>query len=159
MTRFPLSNLECSIARTLEVVGERWTLLIVRDAFTGVRRFDDFLTRLPMARNILADRLQTLVEHGVLRRERYQERPERFEYRLTPKGQDLYPVLMALMQWGDRYEAGADGPPLAIVHRDCGHAITVDVRCPSCEQALEPRATRATRPRRPAPEPSADPAS
>jgi DNA-binding HxlR family transcriptional regulator len=101
-----LSSLNCSIARTLDVVGERWTLLILRDAFNGVRRFEDFAASLPVARNVLADRLATLVEHGILRREQYEERPPRFQYRLTPKGFELYPVLMALLQWGDKHLAG-----------------------------------------------------
>src|SRR5262249_52054022 len=100
-----LSSLNCSIARTLDVVGERWTLLVLRDAFNGVRRFEDFPASLPLARNVLTDRLQTLVEHGILQRRRYQERPPRYEYRLTEKGFELYPVLIALLQWGDRHLA------------------------------------------------------
>src|SRR5688500_9730788 len=87
----------CSVARALEVLGDRWTLLVVRDAFLGVRRFDDFQRSLGIARNVLADRLGRLVDEGVLERRRYQERPERFEYRLTPKGLDLLPVTMSLM--------------------------------------------------------------
>jgi DNA-binding HxlR family transcriptional regulator len=94
---------DCSIARALEVVGERWTLLIVRDVFLGRRRFDEFLESLGIARNVLADRLNRLVEEGILEKVRYQERPERFEYRLTPKGRDLQVALTALRQWGDRY--------------------------------------------------------
>lgn len=94
---------DCSVARALEVVGERWTLLILRDAFLGVRRFDDFQRSLGVARNVLNARLQRLVEHGLLERRRYQERPERFEYRLTEMGLDLLPVIEALMRWGDRW--------------------------------------------------------
>jgi DNA-binding HxlR family transcriptional regulator len=93
----------CSVARTLELVGERWTLLIVRDAFLGRRRFEEFQESLGIARNILADRLQKLVDHGIFDRVRYQERPERYEYRLTGKGRDLRVPLLALMQWGDQY--------------------------------------------------------
>jgi DNA-binding HxlR family transcriptional regulator len=93
----------CSVARTLELVGERWTLLVVRDAFLGRRRFEEFQESLGIARNVLADRLEKLVEHGIFERVRYQERPERYEYRLTPKGRDLRLVLAAMMQWGDEH--------------------------------------------------------
>jgi DNA-binding HxlR family transcriptional regulator len=93
----------CSIARALEVVGERWTLLIVRDAFLGLRRFDEFQENLGIARNVLADRLNRLVEEGILERVRYSERPERFEYRLTPTGRELNIALAGLRQWGDKY--------------------------------------------------------
>src|SRR3712207_792347 len=96
------SKQSCSIAATLEVVGDPWTLLIVREAFSGVRRFEDWQTRLGVARNVLAARLKTLVEHGVLERRRYTDRPPRFEYRLTSKGRDLYPVMTALTAWGDK---------------------------------------------------------
>ena len=93
----------CSIARALEVVGERWTLLIVRDVFLGLRRFEEIQSDLGIARNVLTDRLNRLVEEGILERVRYSERPERFEYRLTPKGRDLNIALTALRQWGDKY--------------------------------------------------------
>jgi len=93
----------CSIARTLELVGERWTLLIVRDLFLGLRRFDEFLESLGIASNVLTDRLNRLVDEGIVERVRYNERPERFEYRLTAKGRELRLVLLALMQWGDRH--------------------------------------------------------
>jgi DNA-binding HxlR family transcriptional regulator len=144
MRGVPLSSLHCSIARTLDVVGERWTLLILRDAFNGVRRFDQFAERLPVARNVLTDRLQTLVEHGILRRERYQERPDRYEYRLTEKGQELYPVLIGLLQWGDRHLAGADGPPLDLVHKECDSPIAAAVFCSGCGERLGPRDARGT---------------
>ncbi len=132
----------CSVARTLDVVGERWTLLILRDAFNGVRRFEDFQESLGIARNILTDRLQTLVAQGVLEKRRYQAHPERFEYRLTAKGRDLHPVLVALMQWGDRYLAGEAGPPIVIEHRACGHPVTVAVSCQHCDEPLTARETR-----------------
>ena len=93
----------CSIARALEIVGERWTLLIIRDAFLGRRRFEEFQESLGIARNVLTDRLNRLVEEGILERVRYSERPERFEYRLTPKGRDLQIALAGLRQWGDTY--------------------------------------------------------
>src|SRR3712207_8670659 len=97
---------QCSVARALEIIGERWTILIVRDAFMGVRRFDDFQRSLGVARNVLNARLHRLVEAGVLERRRYQERPPRYEYRLTEMGRDLWPAVVALMQWGDRHLAG-----------------------------------------------------
>ena len=100
----------CSFAGALEVVGERWSLLIVRDVFLGLRRFDQIQANLGIARNVLQARKARLVEQGVLERVRYQERPRRFEYRLTEKGIDLWPTVVALMQWGDRYAAPADGP-------------------------------------------------
>lgn len=99
----------CSIARALELVGERWTLLIVRDAFLGLRRFDEFQDSLGVARNVLAERLNRLVGEGILERNAYSERPPRFEYRLTEKGRDLAIPLLALMQWGDRHLS--DKPP------------------------------------------------
>src|SRR3954465_15499240 len=104
------SNQNCSIAGALDLVGERWTLLILREAFLGTRRFDDFQRNLGIARNVLQSRLARLVEEGVLRRERYQERPERFEYRLSRKGVDLWPVLVSLMKWGDKYSAPNGAP-------------------------------------------------
>jgi DNA-binding HxlR family transcriptional regulator len=149
MRGVPLSSLHCSIARTLDVVGERWTLLVLRDAFNGARRFADFADRLPIARNILTDRLQTLVEHGIFRRDRYQERPDRYEYRLTDKGMELYPVLIALLQWGDRYLAGDDGPPVEVRHTACGGHAAATVVCTDCGQTLTARDTRGTyRPQR-----------
>lgn len=103
MLRNDYAGQECSIARALEIVGERWTLLIIRDAFLGLRRFDQFQESLGIARNVLTDRLGRLVEEGILRRVRYSERPERYEYRLTRKGADLAVALAGLRQWGDKY--------------------------------------------------------
>lgn len=124
----------CSVARTLELVGERWTLLVVRDAFLGRRRFDEFQESLGIARNVLADRLAKLVEHGIFERVRYQERPDRYEYRLTPKGRDLRLALAALMQWGDEYVSPtpprllrrkSDGTPVRVALVD-GEGTTVE---------------------------------
>src|SRR5262245_21546765 len=115
-----VSELTCSVARSLSVVGDRWTLLVLRDAFLGVRRFAHFQT-VGLSRHRLADRLKRLVAAGVLERVRYQDRPARFEYRLTEKGRDLYPVIVALTRWGDRWMAGDDGPPVELIHRGCGH--------------------------------------
>jgi DNA-binding HxlR family transcriptional regulator len=109
MLRRDYQGQNCSIARALEVVGERWTLLIVRDAFLGLRRFDEFQENLGIARNVLADRLNRLVEEGILERVRYSERPERYEYRLTAKGRELNIALAGLRQWGDKYLS--DKPP------------------------------------------------
>jgi DNA-binding HxlR family transcriptional regulator len=106
----------CSIARALELVGERWTLLIIRDAFLGLRRFDQFQESLGVARNVLTDRLNRLVAEGILERSRYSERPPRFEYRLTDKGRELAVPLLALMQWGDRHLSPK--PPRVARRRD-----------------------------------------
>ncbi len=129
----------CSVARTLEVVGERWTLLILRDAFLGVRRFDDFQRSLGIARNVLNTRLQRLMDAGMLERRRYQERPERFEYRLTEMGLDLWPAIVALMRFGDRHLAGDEGPPMVVEHRDCGGAVTDFGTCEACGAQLTAR--------------------
>jgi DNA-binding HxlR family transcriptional regulator len=129
---------DCSIARALELIGERWTLLIVRDVFLGVRRFDDFQRSLGVSRGTLADRLDRLVESGILERRLYQERPERHEYRLTEKGRDLWPVTVALLKWGDRYYA-EDGPPRLILHRGCGGEVTERLRCDKCGSELTAR--------------------
>jgi DNA-binding HxlR family transcriptional regulator len=126
----------CSAARTLETVGERWTLLIVRDALLGVRRFEDFQRSLGVARNVLTDRLTRLVEEGVLEKRAYSEKPLRHEYRLTQKGRDLWPVVHALVTWGDRYSA-PEGPPRRFVHRDCGGVVSERRTCERCGAELE----------------------
>jgi DNA-binding HxlR family transcriptional regulator len=130
------SDQNCSIAGALELVGERWTLLILREAFLGTRRFDEFQRNLGIARNVLQSRLERLVDEGVLRRERYHERPERFEYRLTRKGVDLWPVLVSLMKWGDKYTA-TNGPPVIMRHIGCGGEVDDRRICTACAQHLE----------------------
>jgi DNA-binding HxlR family transcriptional regulator len=125
----------CSIARALEIVGERWTLLIVRDAFLGISRFDDFQESLGIARNVLAERLARLVDEGILERVRYSERPERYEYRLTPKGRELNVALAGLRQWGDRYLS--DRPPRVLRAKADGTPVVA---------ALVPKGTPALRP-------------
>jgi len=134
----------CSIARSLELIGERWTLLIIRDAFLGVRRFDDFQRSLGVARNVLQGRLERLVESGILERVRYQERPERFEYRLTEMGRDLWPVVVSLLHWGDKHLA-PDGPAMLLEHRDCGGRVNDRRICEACGALLEPRDVKARR--------------
>ena len=128
----------CTVAKALDVIGDRWTLLIIRDAFLGLRRFDDFQRDLDIARNVLTDRLGRLVGEGILEKRRYQERPARFEYRLTDKGRELWPVTMALMHWGDRYYA-SEGPPRVVRHRGCGGGVTQHLRCDRCGAELEAR--------------------
>jgi len=127
----------CSLARTLEIVGERWTLLILRDAFLGFRRFDDLQERLDVSRTVLAGRLARLVDEGLLTRERYQERPDRYDYTLTQKGLDLWPALNALRAWGDRYET-PHGMPREFVHEQCGSAIEAVAFCPHCQTTVGP---------------------
>jgi DNA-binding HxlR family transcriptional regulator len=137
-------NQTCSVAAALEVVGERWSLLIVRDVLLGLRRFDQLQADLGIARNILQSRLSSLVEAGVLEKRRYQGRPERFEYRLTEKGLDLWPTIVALLQWGDKYEA-PDGPPLVLTHRDCDGEVDMHRICSACGKRLEVRDVKARR--------------
>jgi DNA-binding HxlR family transcriptional regulator len=128
----------CSIARTLEVLGERWTLLVVRDALLGLRRFDDFQHSLGVARNVLTDRLKRLVEAGVLERVPYQERPKRFEYRLTAMGRELAVPVIGLMHWGDRHLAEPAGPPRLTRHRECGGPLHTALVCPTCDEPVSP---------------------
>ena len=138
-----IGDMTCSVARALSVVGDRWTLLVLRDAFLGVRRFEDFQDDLGATRHRLADRLRKLVAHGVLERVRYGDRPPRFEYRLTEKGRDLYPVVVSLTRWGDRWMADRDGPPVELVHRGCGRRIVPTLTCPECKEPVGARDMRA----------------
>jgi DNA-binding HxlR family transcriptional regulator len=137
------SSQTCSIAGALEVVGERWSLLIVRNVFLGLRRFDQIQGNLQIARNVLQTRLERLVEQGVLERRPYQERPLRHEYRLTDKGLDLWPTVVALMQWGDRHAAPAAGPAVVLEHRGCGGAVDEHRVCEKCGKPLSARESRA----------------
>src|SRR5438270_10124820 len=142
MERKSFSDMHCSVAQTLEVVGEWWSLLIVRDAFLGVTRFDDFQARLGISRNILNQRLNHLVDRGVLERVPYQDHPPRSDYRLTEKGRDLWHVVTAMRQWGDRWAAPA-GPPLKIRHTGCGRVVNVLPMCSHCGEPLDVRAVTA----------------
>ena len=129
----------CSIARAMEILGERWTFLILREAFYGVRRFSDIQRNLGIARNILSTRLQTLVGAGILERVLYQREPERYEYRLSDTGRDLYPALVTLMRWGDRHLQGETGPPVVLRHNPCGHDADPILVCSHCHEELNPR--------------------
>jgi len=140
--RTSFEEMNCSVAQCLEVVGEWWSMLIIRDAFLGVRRFDDFHTRLGISRNVLQQRLTHLIDAGVLERVPYSQHPPRSEYRLTAAGRDLWPVLTAMRQWGDRWRA-PDGPPIELVHKTCGHVAQVVATCSACGEALGPRDVRA----------------
>lgn len=136
MERTSFAEMSCSMARTLEVVGDWWTLLIIRDVFMGTHRFDDFERSLGVARNILSTRLRSLVDSGILERRPYQTRPERFEYVLTEKGVDLFPIVVALIRWGDLWEFGSKPAPVAVVHRSCGHDSQAQTVCSHCGSVL-----------------------
>jgi DNA-binding HxlR family transcriptional regulator len=133
-----LADTPCSISRALTVVGERWTLAVVKQAFAKTRRFEDFLAALGVSRALLSNRLERLVEAGVLEKRPYQSNRTRYEYRLTDAGLALYPVLQALRSWGDEYLA-PDGPPLLYTHKDCGGGVTVQLNCDSCQSSISPR--------------------
>jgi DNA-binding HxlR family transcriptional regulator len=134
--RASFRDMHCSVAQALEVVGEWWTLLILRDAFFGFSRFEDFCQRLGISRNILAARLDKLVEAGVLERRPYQDHPPRYDYRLTEKGRELWPVLVSLRQWGDRWQPPAGGPPFEVVHVGCGEVADARLHCARCGEPL-----------------------
>jgi DNA-binding HxlR family transcriptional regulator len=121
----------CTIGRAMDIIGEKWTILVLREAFMGIRRFEDFRVRTHIPRQVLTNRLATLVEHGLLRRQPYQEpgHRSRDEYRLTTKGLDLYAVLAALLEWGDRYLGDEGGSPVTLNHRDCGEEVHVELHC------------------------------
>lgn len=130
-----------SIARTLEIIGDRWTLLILRDVFRGLRRFEQFRDALGIARPVLADRLRKLVAAGVLERLPYQDRPPRYEYRLSAMGRELSPALVALMRWGDRFLAGGE-PTVVLYHAACGTELEQGFWCRSCATTFGPLAIR-----------------
>lgn len=143
--RFRYSDDNCSIRRTLEIVGEKWTLLVLREAFYGVRRFADFHRALGCARNILSARLRTLADEGILSRNPYRDPGSRvrYEYRLTEKGLELFPALVALMQWGDRFAADDAGPAVEVHHRGCDELVRVELRCGAGHGPLSARDTDA----------------
>jgi DNA-binding HxlR family transcriptional regulator len=131
----------CTIGRAMAILGERWTMVVLREVFNGIRRFDDMRQRTGIPRQVLANRLTLLVEQGVLRREPYRQPGARLrhEYRLTRKGFDLYPVFIAIAEWGDRYLADPEGPPLEFVHRDCGAEVRPEIHCAAGHRVHEPR--------------------
>jgi DNA-binding HxlR family transcriptional regulator len=132
----------CSLARAISVIGDRWTLLILRDCFLRVRKFEDFQERLGITRPILASRLKKLVDEFVLTKVAYQQKPVRYEYRLTPKGLDLYPVLMSIVHWGDIHMAGRKGRPLLHTHELCGKDFDPVTVCSECGEPVAARQVR-----------------
>jgi len=132
------TNRPCSVARTLEVLGDRWTFLILREVFFGVHRFDAFQKSLGIARNILTDRLKSLVREDILERRPYQENPPRYEYRLTERGRDLYGLILGIIRWGDRWLDKGAGPPLLLHHEACKHDLTPVLVCDHCREEARP---------------------
>jgi DNA-binding HxlR family transcriptional regulator len=137
MRKSSFAGWPCSIARTMDLLGDAWTPLVLREAFYGVRRFDEFQSGLGIARNTLANRLHRLVEEGLLQKQLYQTEPRRHEYVLTDKGVDFFGVLAAISQWGDRWLAGRQGPPVTMHHELCGHDSEAEVVCAQCGEPLQ----------------------
>lgn len=142
MLRKSLAHLECSVANTVEVINDSWTVLILRDAFLGIRRFDRFVESLGIARNTLTSRLEQLVAAGVLEMTPYQDNPVRYEYRLTDKGKDLFDVLMTLWAYGERWNPPSDPDHQRVFHLDCGHEATAVAHCSHCGGRLSRRNVR-----------------
>lgn len=142
MRETSLAHMDCSIARTLEIIGDRWTLMIIRSmfAFKGFHRFDEFRAELGISSNILSDRLDILIRHGIAERRRYHDRPPRYAYHLTTAGKDLLPVVIALLQWGDTHLMGEQGPPVILTHSACGHDTTPYLTCSHCHEPIAPQA-------------------
>ena len=140
--RKSFADMHCSVAQCLEVVGEWWSMLILRDAFLGVTRFDQFQERLGISRNVLNQRLAHLVDAGVLTKIPYNDHPPRHDYRLTDKGRDLWPVVTTMRQWGDKY-AAPDGPPLQVRHKACGEISDAVLACSACGEPIGARDVRA----------------
>jgi DNA-binding HxlR family transcriptional regulator len=136
MQRTSFSTMACSIARSLDVVGEPWTPLIVRDLWLGRNKFDDIEGNLKLSRKVLTQRLKTLVEEGVVERRPYQQNPDRYEYVLTDKGQELANILLALMAWGDRWASHGQGPPMLLRHTSCGKRTHATITCAHCGEPL-----------------------
>ena len=136
MQRTSFAEMACSIARTLDIAGEPWSPLIIRDVWVGINRFDDLQRDLGISRKVLAERLRWLVGHGVLERRAYSEHPPRHEYLLTEKGAELVTVLMTITAWGDRWTAGDAGPPVLLRHHGCGELTHAEVRCARCGEPL-----------------------
>ncbi|MEU6069758.1 MULTISPECIES: winged helix-turn-helix transcriptional regulator [Streptomyces] len=130
------ANWPCSIARTVDVIGDAWTALVLREAFYGIRRFDEFQQELGIARNTLADRLRRLVDEGLLDKRLYESEPPRHEYLLTEKGRDFFPVLAAMTRWGDKWLAGDEGVPVTLHHEVCGHDAHAETVCSACGEPM-----------------------
>jgi len=141
--RTPFADWPCSLARTVDIVGDWWTPLVLRECYLGTRRFDDFQRNLGIGRNILTQRLGRLVDEQMLARRPYQEHPPRHEYVLTDKGRDFFPVVAAIMRWGDRWLDDGDGPPLVLHHAGCDHDMHAEVVCSACGEPLALREVRA----------------
>jgi len=136
MQRTRFGDMACSIARTLDIAGEPWTPLILRDVFVGITRFDDLQRDLGISRKVLAERLKHLVDAGVLERRAYSVRPPRHDYVLTEKGWELCDILLAITAWGDRWTAGEAGPPALLRHSTCGQLTRAELRCAQCGEPL-----------------------
>lgn len=145
MSRVKVVDELCTLSLPAALLGERWTLLLLRQAFLGTRRFEDFQSAMDISRSVLTERLATFVDEGILRRVPYKDSRTRYEYRLTEKGLDLYPVLMALRKWGDKWMAPADGTSFDLHHKDCGGDVDVKVECTACGDNLGARDVRVTR--------------
>ena len=141
MRRTSFAKWPCSIARTMDLLGDWWTPLVLREAFYGIRKFDDFQRELGIARNTLNDRLRRLVGEGLLEKRPYQRDPVRYDYVLTEKGRDFFSVLAAMSRWGDRWLAGEDGPPIVFHHQPCGHDTHAEVVCASCGEPMRAQDT------------------
>jgi DNA-binding HxlR family transcriptional regulator len=137
MSRTDFGQMHCSIARSLDILGESWTPLILRDLLLGFSQYEEIREDLGISTNVLSDRLASLVEHGVVERRPYGNHPNRFHYRLTPKGEDAIPIILAMVAWGDRWEAGRPGPPTHVVHHSCGHTTQATVHCSECGERLQ----------------------
>jgi DNA-binding HxlR family transcriptional regulator len=131
------SKQRCAVAATLDIIGEPWTLLIIRDAFGGTARFEQWQDKLGLARNVLAARLKSLVRQGIFEQRLYCERPKRYEYLLTDKGQELRPLIVHMVDWGTRHVYGGETPNLTMVHKPCGHSLTTIMHCAHCAQAVD----------------------
>jgi len=136
MQRTQFGDMACSIARTLDVIGEPWSPLILRDIYVGMNRFEQIQQDLGISRKVLTERLKWLVESGVLERHAYSQRPPRHEYRLTAKGTELCDLLLVMVRWGDRWLAGEAGPPVLYRHHACGRISHVELRCSECGEPM-----------------------
>jgi DNA-binding HxlR family transcriptional regulator len=136
MERTSFADMRCSLARSLELIGDWWSPLIIRDLFLDITRFDDLVEDLGISRNLLTRRLKALANNGIVERTPYQLRPTRYEYRLTEAGRDLVPVMLALTEWGDRWSPTTEGRPMLFVHRNCGHHFQPQVTCSACGEVI-----------------------